>query len=160
MLASVGQILFINTADKKFGLRLNSSKCWIGTTFDQKERKYYGDDATHRNRKGGFMWRKRFVGKALHGYSELFEKVAVLRDRRASIVIIDDTVRSARRCTKSGAKLISMRHSEASASCSDAVCSSGAIALPSASHSAYMSFKDVSIGHIVGIVSRDYRDTS
>lgn len=160
MLASVGQILFINTADKKFGLRLNSSQCWVGTTFDQKERKYYGDDATHRNRKGGFMWRKRFVGKALHGYSELFEKVAVLRDRRASIAVIDDTVCSVRRCTKSGAKLVSMRHSIVSASCSDAMCSSGVIALPTVSHSANMDFKDMSIGHNVGIVSHEYRDTS
>ena len=160
MLASVGQILFINTADKKFGLRLNSSRCWVGTTFDQKERKYYGDDATHRNRKGGFMWRKRFVGKALHGYSELFEKVAVLRDRRASIAIIDDTVCSVRRCTKSGAKLVSMRHSIVSASCSDVMCSSGVIARPTASYSLHMGFTDVSLGHNVGIVSHEYRDTS
>ena len=82
MLAAKGLQLFIDTEHKSFGKRLDASVCWVGTTYDKKVRNYYGGDATHRNRKGGFMWRKRFVGKALHGYSELFEKVSVLKDRK------------------------------------------------------------------------------
>ena len=87
MLAAKGLQLFINTEHKSFGERLDDSSCWVGTTFDKKERKYYESDTTHRNRKGGVMWRKRFVGKALHGYNELFEKVAVLRERKPEMAV-------------------------------------------------------------------------
>lgn len=92
MLAAKGLQLFINTEHESFGKRLDSSVCWIGTTFDKKVRKYYGkDDATHRYRKEGLMWRKRLVGMALHGYSHHFEKVAVLRLRKAEAPIMDNS---------------------------------------------------------------------
>lgn len=84
MLAARGQKLFINTEDERFGKRLDSALLWKGTTYDKKERKYYQDDSTHRNRKGGIMCRKIFVGASIYGYSELFEKVAVLRERKAN----------------------------------------------------------------------------
>lgn len=79
MLAARGQQLIINTEDKRFGKRLDGAACWTATTFDKKIRKYYKEDSTHRNRKGCYMWRKRFVGKPLYGYGGHFEKVAVLR---------------------------------------------------------------------------------
>lgn len=82
MLVSKGLRLFINTEDKQFGDRLDGSLYWKGTSYDKKVRKYYGDDLTHRNRKSGVMTRKKYVGKPLYGYSNLFEKVAVLRQRK------------------------------------------------------------------------------
>ena len=94
MLQAKGLQLLINTEKKDFGERLDSSLCWKSTTYDKKERKYYGDDATHRNRKSGYMWRKRFVGKALHGYSEHFEKVSVLRERKHESAITNDVGRT------------------------------------------------------------------
>ena len=84
MLAAKGQMLFINTEDERFGKRLDSAFCWRGTTYDKKERKYYQQDSTHRNRKGGLMRRKMFVGTAVYSYSELFEKVTVLRERKVN----------------------------------------------------------------------------
>lgn len=84
MLAARGQKLFINTEDKRFGKRLDYALCWKGTTYDKKERKYYQHDSTHHNRKGGIMRRKIYVGASIYGYSELFEKVSVLRQRKAN----------------------------------------------------------------------------
>lgn len=130
MLAAKGLLLFINTEHESFGKRLDSSVCWIGTTFDKKVRKYYGkDDATHRYRKEGLMWRKRFVGKALHGYSELFEKVAVLRLRKAEAPIMDN-----RRCAE-------IRHITPFVGYSDTIPCSGADALSAAS---YWRYTDIS----------------
>lgn len=100
MLAAKGLQLFINTEHKSFGKRLDGSSCWVGTTFDKKERKYYESDATHHNRKGGIMWRKRFVGKALHGYNELFEKVAVLRGRKPEMAVTESKGRCNSHSTK------------------------------------------------------------
>lgn len=117
MLAAKGLQLFINTEHKSFGERLDSSLCWIGTTFDKKERNYYGCDTTHRNRKSGYMWRKRFVGKALHGYSQHFEKVAVLRKRRVESPIIDNCKRAV------------IRHISTSVGSAEAASSSGSYAL-------------------------------
>lgn len=130
MLAAKGLQLFINTEHKSFGKRLDASICWIGTTFDKKVRTYYENDATHRNRKGGTMWRKRFVGKALYGYSELFEKVAVLREKRASI-FIDEGVRH-------GARRAETRHISPSVGFAEAIPYYGADALSGASHGAYI----------------------
>ncbi len=128
MLAAKGLQLFINTENKRFGKRLDDSVCWRGTTFDKKVRNYYGGDATHRNRKGGFMWRKRFVGKTLHGYSELFEKVDVLRGKRASVVI-DEGV-------KHGDRRAEIRHIATSVCSVDAIPCSGINTLLEASHGA------------------------
>ena len=123
MLAAKGLQLFINTEHESFGKRLDSSVCWIGTTFDKKVRKYYGkDDATHRYRKEGLMWRKRFVGKALHGYSELFEKVAVLRLRKAEAPIMVNS-----RCAE-------IRHITPFVDFADNIPCSGAYALSAASY--------------------------
>lgn len=79
MLAAKGLQLFINTEDEQFGTRLDGAECWVGTTFDKKERKYYNCDDTHKNRKSGIMCRKKYVGCALHGYDVHLEKVALLR---------------------------------------------------------------------------------
>lgn len=128
MLAAKRLQLFINTEHKSFGKRLDASICWIGTTFDKKVRTYYENDATHRNRKGGVMWRKRFVGRALYGYSELFEKVAVLREKIASLVI-DDGVRQGARCGE-------IRHISPSVGFAEAIPCSGADALSGAYHGA------------------------
>ena len=128
MLAARGLQLFINTEHKSFGKRLDASVCWVGTTYDKKVRTYYENDATHRNRKGGLMWRKRFVGKALQGYSELFEKVAVLRGKRASVVI-DDGV-------KRGSECAEIRHITASVCSVDAIPCSGINTLLEASYGA------------------------
>lgn len=130
MLAAKRLQLFINTEHKSFGKRLDASICWIGTTFDKKVRTYYENDATHRNRKGGVMWRKRFVGRALYGYSELFEKVAVLREKIASLVI-DDGVRQ-------GARRAEIRHISPSVGFAEAIPCYGADALSGASHGAYI----------------------
>lgn len=126
MLAAKGLLLFINTEHKSFGERLDSSACWIGTTFDKKERKYYVHDATHRNRKSGYMWRKRFVGKALHGFSELFEKVAILRERKAESVVVEDSHKRSQR--------VQNRHNTASMDFVSCVCNSEADVLSTASH--------------------------
>jgi hypothetical protein len=128
MLTARGLQLFINTEHKSFGKRLDASVCWVGTTYDKKVRTYYENDATHRNRKGGLMWRKRFVGKALQGYSELFEKVAVLRGKRASVVI-DDGV-------KRGSECAEIRHITASVCSVDAIPCSGINTLLEASYGA------------------------
>ena len=125
MLAARGLQLFINTEHKSFGKRLDASVCWVGTTYDKKVRTYYENDATHRNRKGGLMWRKRFVGKTLHGYSELFEKVAVLRGKRAFVVIDGEVGLGARRTV--------IRHISPSVDFADAILCSGIEALLTAS---------------------------
>ena len=172
MLAAKGLQLFINTEKKSFGKRLDSSVCWEGTTFDKKVRKYYSDDATHRNRKGGIMWRKRFVGKALHGYSEHFEKVAVLRDRRGELHLADGVVSDDKQCQR-----VSMNHSvtqrtTASVGSSSVHRHTGAIAFSAASHGAYIGsvgegitnsgcvLVDITPKSDLNIVEYGYRDTS
>lgn len=126
MLAAKGLLLFIDTEHRSFGKRLDSSACWIGTTFDKKERKYYIHDATHRNRKSGYMWRKRFVGKALHGFSELFEKVAILREKKVESAVVEDIHKRSQQAQN--------RHNTASIGFVACVCNSGADVLSSASH--------------------------
>lgn len=122
MLAAKGLQLFIDTEHKSFGKRLDASVCWIGTTFDKKVRKYYVCDPTHRNRKSGFMWRKRFVGKALHGYSQHFEKIDVLLKRKAESPIIDNCKRAV------------IRHITTSVGSAEAASCSGSYALLVASY--------------------------
>lgn len=172
MLAAKGLQLFINTEKKSFGKRLDSSVCWEGTTFDKKVRKYYSDDATHRNRKGGIMWRKRFVGKALHGYSEHFEKVAVLRDKRDGLCIEDGVVSGDKQCLRVNMNHSVMQHAAASEGSSSAHRRTGAIALSAASHGAYISsvgegitnkgcvLVDITSKSNLNIVEYGYRDTS
>lgn len=128
MLAAKGLQLFIDTEHKSFGKRLDASVCWVGTTYDKKERTYYKNDATHRNRKGGVMWRKRFVGRALYGYSELFEKVAVLREKKASLVIDEGVGHGERRAE--------IRHISPSVGFAEAIPCYGNDALSEASHGA------------------------
>lgn len=172
MLAAKGLQLFINTEKKPFGKRLDSSVCWEGTTFDKKVRKYYSDDATHRNRKGGIMWRKRFIGRALHGYSEHFEKVAVLRDRRGELHLEDGVTCGDKQCLRVSMNHSVMQHATASVGSSEAHRHTGAIALSAASHGAdigSVSKKITNNGcvHVdmasksnLNIVEYGYRDTS
>lgn len=82
MLSASGYKLYFNTELPWFGKKVGKSNCWIGTAMDRKYRKA-PCDARNKHRRSGVAWRKKYVGKALRGYSDLFLKDDVLRSRMA-----------------------------------------------------------------------------
>ncbi|MBQ9215564.1 MAG: hypothetical protein IJ159_02275 [Prevotella sp.] len=87
MLSASGYVLYFITELEGFGKKVGESGCWIGTTFDDKFRDT-PSDARNKHRRGGIASHKKYVGKALVGYSDLFLKVAVLRSRVAKKVTV------------------------------------------------------------------------
>lgn len=82
MLSASGYKLYFNTELPWFGKKVGESNCWIGTAMDGKYRKA-PCDARNKHRRSGVAWRKKYVGKVLRGYSDLFLKDDVLRSRMA-----------------------------------------------------------------------------
>lgn len=82
MLSASGYVLYFNTELPWFGEKIGKSGCWIGTANDAGFRNA-PCDARNKHRRSGVAWRKKYVGKALRGYSDMFLKVAVLRSRMA-----------------------------------------------------------------------------
>lgn len=80
MLSASGYVLYFNTELEGFGKKVGESGSWKGTTFDGGYRNA-PSDARNKHRRSGVASRKKYVGKALVGYSDLFLKVAVLRSR-------------------------------------------------------------------------------
>ena len=80
MLSACGYQLYFNTQNEHFGEAVGRRKSFVGTTYDKEYRdgRY---DKTHRNRIWGKAWRKKYIGRKLFGYSELFKKVGVLRSK-------------------------------------------------------------------------------
>jgi hypothetical protein len=93
MLSASGYQMYINTQNKQLGEALGRRKCLGGTTFDKKYRKYKIAD-THRNRIDGYGWRKKYCGRKLYGYSELFKKVGILRKKVSNNSISNDNIHS------------------------------------------------------------------
>ena len=84
MLSASGYVLYFNTELPWFGDKVGKSGCWDGTANDVGFRNA-PCDARNKHRRSGVAWRKKYVGKALRGYSDLFLKVGVLRSRMATI---------------------------------------------------------------------------
>ena len=93
MLSASGYQMYINTQNKQLGEALGRRKCFWGTTFDKKYRKYKIAD-THRNRIDGYGWRKKYCGRKLYGYSELFKKVDILCKKASKSSISNDNIHS------------------------------------------------------------------
>lgn len=86
MVAASGYILYFNTRLKWLGDSMNSNVNWVGSVFDGRVRKV-ANDPKYRNRTQGYACRKRYVGKCLKGFSHLFNKVNVLRERVKNCVV-------------------------------------------------------------------------
>ena len=82
MLTASGYVLYFITELDGYGNKVGESGCWKGTTFDDRFRNT-PSDARNKHRRGGKASHKKYVGKALVCYSDLFLKVAVLRSRVA-----------------------------------------------------------------------------
>lgn len=80
MVAASGYVLYFNTRLKWLGESMNSNVNWVGSIFDGRVRKI-AKDPKYKNRTQGYACRKRYVGKCLKGFSHLFFKVDVLRER-------------------------------------------------------------------------------
>ena len=84
MLTASGYVLYFNTELEWFGKKVGESDCWDGTVNDARFREAPCDNR-NKNRRSGVAYRKKYVGKPLRGYSNLFLKVGVLRSRMAMI---------------------------------------------------------------------------
>lgn len=84
MLTASGYVLYFNTELKWFGKKVGESDCWDGTINDARFREA-PSDTRNKNRRSGVAYRKKYVGKPLMGYSNLFLKVGVLRSRMARV---------------------------------------------------------------------------
>lgn len=83
MLSASNFVLYFNTELSWLGKKVGNSSCWKGTTFDGRFRNAPSDER-NKHRRDGVAWRKKYVGKALKGYADLFLEVEVLRCRMAN----------------------------------------------------------------------------
>lgn len=84
LLAAKEQLMYINTHKEKFGTALGKSKDFKSTTFDRKDRENT-DDAKFKNRQGGIAYRKKYVGRAIYGYKDLFCDIETMRTKAKDI---------------------------------------------------------------------------
>lgn len=83
MLSASNYVLYFNTELSWLGKKVGDSDCWKGTANDGRYRKKTSDKRS-KHRRDGVAWRKKYVGKALKGYGDLFLAVEVLRCRMAN----------------------------------------------------------------------------
>lgn len=86
MLSACGYILYFNTRLKWLGGAMDKNSSWVGTHDDGRFRDKPNDPKC-KNRTGGYACRKRYIGKSLRGYSELFLKIGVLKVKYAHIEV-------------------------------------------------------------------------
>jgi hypothetical protein len=84
LLAAKGQLMYINTHKERYGTALGQSRNFESTTFDDKDRGNT-DDGKFKNRQGGIAYRKKYVGKAIYGYKDLFCDIKTMRTRAKDI---------------------------------------------------------------------------
>ena len=84
LLAAKGQLMYINTHKERYGTALGQSSNFESTTFDDKDR---GNtvDGKYKNRQGGIAYRKKYVGRAIYGYKDLFSDIKTMRTRAKDI---------------------------------------------------------------------------
>lgn len=131
MLSASGYQLYFNTQNELLGEAVGRRKSFVGTTYDKEYRdgRY---DKTHRNRIWGKAWRKKYVGRKLFGYSELFKKVAVLRSKSVGSEndkqkVCNNRNRKVKSVTVSMPQIVCNSRKTAHISPSDAVSASGSI---------------------------------
>lgn len=90
MLKAKKKRVFINTENPILGKALDHSKCFRGTTFDQKKREIEYDEK-YAHRRGGYAWRKEYSGSAVHGYGRMTMKLAVMREKRKNLNLQNHT---------------------------------------------------------------------
>jgi hypothetical protein len=84
LLASKEQLMYINTHKERYVTALGQSRNFKSTTFDVKERGNT-DDGKYKNRQGGIAYRKKYVGRAIYGYKDLFSDINTMRTRAKDI---------------------------------------------------------------------------
>ena len=84
LMAAKGQLMYINTHKKRYGTALGQSRNFKSTTFDDKDRGNT-NDGKYKNRQGGKAYRKKYVGRAIYGYKDLFCDIETMRTRAKHI---------------------------------------------------------------------------
>lgn len=84
LLAAKGLLMYINTHKERYGMALGESRNFESTTFDDKDRGNT-DDGKYKNRQSGIAYRKKYVGRAIYGYKDLFCDIETMRTRAKHI---------------------------------------------------------------------------
>lgn len=84
LLAAKGLLMYINTHKERYGMALGESRNFESTTFDDKDRGNT-DDGKYKNRQGGIAYRKKYVGRAIYGYKDLFCDINTMRTKAKDI---------------------------------------------------------------------------
>jgi len=78
LLTAKGKLMYINTHKENYGRALGRSRCFKSTAADMRDRRNTTDGKC-KNRQNGKAYRKKYIGRAIYGYKDLFCDIDTMR---------------------------------------------------------------------------------